>query len=913
MVDRLVYRLEEAPAAAGLVGGKALGLGRLLRANVTVPPGFVLTAGAFRFFLQANGLASELAALAAAEQGAEGQALARLRAAGWPDDLRSAVETAYRELRSVAGDVPVAVRSSATAEDSASASFAGQHATLLNVQGEDAVFDSILACWASLYGSTALHYRRAKGVADEAPAMAVVVQALVAAEASGVVFTLDPVSGDRELVVIESAWGLGEGVVSGIVTPDHYAVRKGDGAFVRREIAPKKVRVVSAPGGGTRTEELTGELAGRGVLSDEQVTELARLATRIEAEAGVPQDIEWALAGGKFYILQARPITAAGGPAVDPPAAARAAEAVPEEGWVSEFDTDCDPETIWTSANVQEVLPGQISPLNASLTLDMAERFGSEPVRRMGLKLTNQDPFSALFYGRAFLNVSMMLEMSDQTPFGSVESLMEQFFGQGRAQFAPIVAKSRFSPARLYRYVVVTPRLLWFMLRMPADVRRAEKIVAQFEREMAERPCEQQSEEELIHGAEEGLEPGGEVGVIHVSGGGITSTNFELLRGRTEAWLGDENGVLQARLCTGLVAVESAQPAYELWELSRLVLASPSLRAAFEPADGVEIERRLSALRGDDVEAFRRLLAGFLSRHGHRSVMEAEIAAKSWEEDLPTVFSMVRNYLRADESADPRQIEERQRRGREEATSDALRRLRWWQRPVFRYVLGQAQKWVRMREHTKSLMMRATHRGRRLTRELGRRLVARGLLDDVFDLYELTWDEATALVREKMGRDEAYAQINRRKAEAERNQRVALPETFTGRPKPLRPEELSLPEDRVLRGIAVSPGRVTGRARVILDPRRDGAIEPGEILVAPVTDAGWTPLFVAAAGIVVDVGGSLSHGSTVAREYGLPAVVNVKHGTRMIRTGQTITVDGTQGLVILEDGGILAAPWRGEQ
>jgi len=143
----------------------------------------------------------------------------------------------------------------------------------------------------------------------------------------------------------------------------------------------------------------------------------------------------------------------------------------------------------------------------------------------------------------------------------------------------------------------------------------------------------------------------------------------------------------------------------------------------------------------------------------------------------------------------------------------------------------------------------------------------------------------------------------RRRAEEERNKRVVLPETFKGRPKPLRPGQQRLPEGRVLRGIAVSPGRVTGRARVIIDPRIDATIEPGEILVAPVTDAGWTPLFVAAAAIVVDVGGTLSHGSTVAREYGLPAVVNVKHGTRMIRTGQTITVDGTQGLVILEDGG----------
>ncbi len=909
MSDRIVHRLEEAPAEASLVGGKALGLGRLLRANATVPPGFVLTADAFRFFLQANGLESDFAELAKAEQGSEERALVALRAAGWPNELRSEVTTAYRELRALAGEVPVAVRSSATAEDSAIASFAGQHATLLNVESEASVFDAIIACWASLYGATALHYRRAKAI-DETPAMAVVVQALVQAEVSGVAFTLDPVSGDRDLVVIEAAWGLGEGVVSGIVTPDHFAVRKSDGSIVRREIASKKLRVVPDAAGGTRNEAVPADLASRAVLTDEQTVDLARTAARIETDAGCPQDIEWALANGTFYILQARPVTTVAGGAIDAPAAAvseaqaPAAPAQPEpEEWVSEFDTETDPETIWTSANVQEVLPDQISPLNASMTLDLVKRFGSDPARKMGVKLKTNEPFSGMFYGKAFLNVSMMIEMADQTPFGSVESLMEQFFGQGRDQFDPIVPKKTFSFGRLWRYTVILPRLLWFGMRLPNEVQRAEKIVARFDRELKERPFSELSDEELIAAAEEGLGPGGEVAVIHVSGGGMTSSNFEMLRGCTEGWLGDENGMLQAKLCTGLAAVESAQPAYELWDVSRLVLASDALRAAFEPADRHAIAGNLAELRGPDIDSFLLQLDRFLARQGHRSVMEAEIAARSWEEDLPTVLIMIRNYLHADESADPRRIEDRQRREREEATRDAFSRLSFWQKPYFRYVLDQAQKWVRMREYTKSLMIRTTHRGRKLTREMGRRLVARGLLDNVFDLYDLTWDEARALARGGMTRGKAYAQIAKRRAEAERNQRVALPETFQGRPRPLRPEEQRLPEDHVLRGIAVSPGRITARARVIMDPRRDGAIEPGEILVAPVTDAGWTPLFVAAAGVVVDVGGSLSHGSTVAREYGLPAVVNVKYGTRMIRTGDTITVDGTQGLVILEDEG----------
>ena len=875
-----VYSLEDAPDDPALVGGKAASLGRLLRAGLPVPPGFVLTSDAYREFLHANGLNAEFASVEGEDR--EAGVLALLRASPWPDDLRAVIEEAYGGLQSRGDGASVAVRSSATAEDSAGASFAGQHATLLNVDGLDAVLDAVLACWASLQRSSAFVYRQNRKVQDEEPAMAVVVQTLVPADAAGVAFTLDPVGVDRDVVLIDAAFGLGEGVVGGIVSPDHYVVRKSDGTIIRRDVAEQRVQIAPAPGGGTRHEELADERAREPVLSDAQAVELARLAVRIEEQAGAPQDIEWALAEGRFFILQARPVTTA---------------AAEEAGWVSEFATETDPETIWTAANVQEVLPDQLSPLGCSINKVIIDEFGDEPIRRMGFRLKTKDPFFAFFYGRPFLNLTMMLEVAEQSPFTSPEALMDQFLGQAREEIAP---PKRPSFAKLLRYARVLPRALWFSLRMPAEVRRAEKIIAELDQEEAGRPFGQQSDEELPRTLDDGLLHSAEVGIIHVSGGGVTSSSFELLRRCTEGWLGDENGALQATLCTGLAGLESAQPAYELWELSRLVLASDRLREAFAPTDGTEIERKVASLTGEAVDAFRRRLAAFLARHGHRSVMEAELSAKSWEEDLPTVFAMLRNYLRADESTDPQRIEERQRRAREEATRDALRRLRWWQRPIFRRVLRGAQERVAMREHTKSLLVKGTHRGRRLTRELARRMMARGLLDDLGDFYYLTWDEVKALVGGGLSHDEARAHVRRRRAEEERNRQVLLPETFRGRPKPLRPADLELPEGDVLTGIAVSPGRVTGRARVILDPRRDATIEPGEILVAPVTDAGWTPLFVAASGVVVDVGGTLSHGSTVAREYGLPAVVNVKHGTRMIRTGQTITVDGTQGVVVLE-------------
>lgn len=886
-----VYPLERAPEDATLAGGKGAGLARLVRFGVLVPPGFVLTAAAFREHLRANGIEEDLAA--GDLDAAESAVLERLRAGAWPDGMRSQIEVAYESLRASSGDA-VAVRSSGTVEDSSGASFAGQHATVLNVQTFDDVLDAVLVCWASLYRADALAYRRAQDVEDDRPAMAVVVQTLVPAEASGVLFTLDPVSGDRDAVLIDAAFGLGESVVSGAVTPDHFVVAKADGAIRHRQIASKRVHIVADERGGVRTEEIADSRASEASLTDEQVIALARVAIRIEEQAGAPQDVEWSFADGQFYILQARPVTAA------------AAQPEENEGWVSEFDSETDAATIWTAANVQEVMPGQLSPFSCAFNRQMIERFGNVPIERMGIRRQTPDPFFAFFYGRPFLNVTMMQEIIDQSPFGSQEAMLDQFFGQARDggesthDIDLTALPKRPWLKRMLGYANVTPRVLWHTWRMAAEVRRAEEILAAFEREDTERPFAEQSEAELIATFDEGVERGAEVSTTHISGSGITSSSFESLRSCTERWLGDENGALQATLCTGLAGLESAQPAFELWELSRLVLASDRLRAAFGSRDGVEIERRLDALPAEETAAFRKRLDVFLAKHGHRGLQEAEIAAKTWDEDLPTVFGMIRNYLHADPAASPRRIEERQRRAREEATADALRRLSWWQRPIFRYVLRHAQGGVASREHTKELMVRVGKRGRRITRELARRMVAKNLLADVWDFYQLSWDEVKALMKGDLKREDAYRQIERRRAEDERNRSVALPETFQGRPRPLQAAALALPDGDTLRGIAVSPGRVTGVARVILDPRHDATIEPGEILVAPVTDAGWTPLFVAAAGIVVDIGGTLSHGSTVAREYGLPAVVNVKYGTRMIRTGQTITVDGTAGVVVLD-------------
>jgi phosphohistidine swiveling domain-containing protein len=375
----------------------------------------------------------------------------------------------------------------------------------------------------------------------------------------------------------------------------------------------------------------------------------------------------------------------------------------------------------------------------------------------------------------------------------------------------------------------------------------------------------------------------------------------DMMRKLTVRWLRDENGTVAARLVTGLQNIESAQPSMEIWDLSRRVLASGTLKAIFSGSEPEDILDALASLPGDrDVAGFSRELKTFLDRFGYRSVFEAELMLPNWGDDPSYVFVMIKNYMKTDSAVSPRELAGKQEREREETSRKVMEELRGPRRLLFSFLLGLAQKFIAMREYTKATLIMGVAQIKREYHSVSRRFVIEGRLDEPSDLFFLTADEVRAVAAGRSIAGEPGAVITRRRAEYERNKTVVLPEYSRGKPRPMRPEELAACGDvEVLSGIAVSPGRVTGRARVITDPRSNAEIKPGEILVAPVTDAAWTPLFVTAGAIVVDVGGPLSHGSIVAREYGIPGVLNVGAATRMIKTGQLITVDGDAGKVFL--------------
>jgi phosphohistidine swiveling domain-containing protein len=562
--------------------------------------------------------------------------------------------------------------------------------------------------------------------------------------------------------------------------------------------------------------------------------------------------------------------------------------------WVSEFDTPTGPGTTWTAANIQEALPGQVTPMTWSVTSRVLNYGFARPAQRAGAYTPPPDPYVALFYGRAHLNVSALRAGAEAVPFNSPEAIDEHYLGRARD---PNARPVRPSLRRLARYLPVLPRIAWLLMRSESEVRAVEALAAGRESEQARLDLDSMSAAQIVAYLTESLEVGREVAAVHIGISGAASASFEALGQLTRSWLDDSDGSLQARLLSGLSEMESARPARALWDLSRLALRSSEVRAALAAEDAAAARALLERSETPETQEFSAAYAAFVERFGHRSVLEGELSVPSWDEDPGAVFALLRTLIATGPEGDPMRAEERQRRQREEATAAALARLSPPRRLLFRLALSAAQKRVADRERTKSLLIRGSFTSRKLLLALGRRLSEAGLIDAVEDVFYLTLAEAEAL--SAGARLPARERVLRRRLEEARNRAVVLPESFAGRPRPLAVEPPS--RERVLKGIAVSPGRVTGVARVILDPRDGGGLAPGEVLVAPVTDAGWTPLFLSAAAIVVDIGGPLSHGATVAREMGLPAVVNVKHGTRVIRSGQRVTVDGSAGTVRLED------------
>ena len=412
-----------------------------------------------------------------------------------------------------------------------------------------------------------------------------------------------------------------------------------------------------------------------------------------------------------------------------------------ETTWVSEFDTPTSDDTEWTAANIQEALPGLVTPMSWSFIGPLLTYGFARPAQRMGAYVAPKDAFVAQFYGRAYLNATALREGAKRLPAGSPEAVDEQYLGRQRD---PNVPAWKPSPRERLAWLPVLPKMVWLMAHAGDEIAEIERQVRELEARDRATDRSRMTPEELVADLEGGLDVGREVAATHIGVSGGASATFESLRQLTQNWLGDTTGSLEATLITGLTGVESAKPSKALWDLSRFALESPEVDAALNAADAAGALALLRRSESGVATQFVRAYDGFIERFGHRSVLEGELSAPLWEEDTATVFAMLRNLRDTGAEASPYLTETRQRDLREKETARALASLSPVRRAVFKRALGMAQGYVVNRERTKSLLVKGTQRARWLLRELGQRFVDAGRLEKVDDIFYITLEEARA-------------------------------------------------------------------------------------------------------------------------------------------------------------------------
>jgi pyruvate,water dikinase len=838
-----------------------------------VPPGFVVTAPACKAFFDTLGLAAELERLggsSAAESEAAREAIAsRVHEAPIPPDLADAITVAHEALRArCEEDLVCAVRSSATAEDSGGASFAGQHGTYYYVDAET-LLPMVRNCWASLWSREAVSYRVTNGIDHGTTYMAVVVQQMIPSEVSGVTFTINPVSGARDEVVVESSWGMGAGIVDGRVTPDRYVLRRHDLTIRERRIAHKRVRVSTTlrPDAVGRVVQVPLDQRQVETLSDDLVVAIARWAVQAEEHFGAPQDVEWAVAAERVHLLQSRPVTISGR---------------------KEFCRNADGGTYVVFKPLVENFTDPLTPLTANLFL--------------------QGPVGTLFKligGRVYLDVALVRRI---VPLRLSDADLARFLYLSDEGGAPPLrlALSRIPAASLFglSFAAFCANLYTRTAHLPADFldgfRRAAEA-ADADDSLGVRDTWRV----LLLGPSFGALLSAPAGRHVMAVNGSAARYFlwmALLRAALRRWLPDLPRDALGLLASGSEGVLSAEAGRRIWMLAQEARRSEPVRAlllAHPP------EAALPLLRATPEAApFVAHLDGFLATFGHRALKEFELRSPRWEEEPAPVLGMVRNYLLVE--SDPAEHEHRVEQRRAELERRIAEGLA--QRPLERalgvrgrlvhHLTERVKYYVTMRENSRFYWIMAAHVTRKKILRLEARLMAQGRLKCRDDIFYLECAELEQLEHGALGWTDVEERIAERRREHVRLSKVTPPRTI-GLTLPPRPAvaDADAGDATVLRGQTASPGRCEGTARVILDPSVDVELRPGEILIAPYTDPAWTPLFLTAGAAVVEVGSFLSHAGTVAREYGLPCVVDVDGCTTRLRTGDRLLVDGDAGTV----------------
>jgi rifampicin phosphotransferase len=843
-----------------VVGGKGAHLGELSRIEgLRVPAGFCVTTDAFQWIMaQAPSIDDRLDRLSRlkpddreAIRALSAEIRQTLERVVIPDDLAAAITGPLAQLGQQAA---YAVRSSATAEDMPTASFAGQQDTYLNVVGPAAILEHVSRCWASLFTERAVTYRLRNGFDHRKVHMAVVVQQMVFPQVSGILFTADPVTSNRKVASVEASFGLGEALVSGLVNADVYTVR--DGEVVGKAVATKHLAIYASPAGGTREEAIEPERQKQPALTDAQVVDLAQLGRRIEAHFGRPQDIEWCLVDDDFQIVQSRPITT-----------------------LFPIPTAGDRENhVYVSVGHQQMMTDPMKPLGLSVWQLTTPRPMAEAGGRLFVDVT---PILASAASRA--GILEVLGKSDPLIRDALETVLERGdFIPSLPDEGPGAPPAGGGPAPIEPDPAIVAELIGRSQASIAELKREirtksgsallDYILADFQ-ELRRILFDPQSHQVFMSAME--------------------ATWW--LNEQLQAWLGEQNAA--DTLTQSVPHNVTSEMGLALLDVADAIRPHPDVVAFLQHVEDESFLDELPKLVGGG-EA-RDAIRAWLDEYGMRCVGEIDITRPRWSERPTTLLPMILGNIK---NFEPGAGERRFEQGRQEAWKkeqellERLRALPHGERKAeeAKRRIDQVRTFIGYREYPKYGMVRRYFVYKQALLEEAGRLVQAHVLREKEDIFYLRLQELQDVVRTNQVDD----QLIRERKEAFGSDRALTPPrvlTSDGEGISGSYRRDDFPAGALV-GLPVSAGTIEGRARVILD-MAEADLEPGDILVTAYTDPSWTPLFVAITGLVTEVGGLMTHGAVIAREYGLPAVVGVEHATRLIQDGQRIRVHGTGGYV----------------
>ncbi|XP_055939045.1 putative phosphoenolpyruvate synthase [Argiope bruennichi] len=896
IVPLTVQFTEDASHFGEISGGKGSSLGKLTllserEKTFTVPKGIVVTTAAYSEFLTQeirDGLKHLENVAYGNEEGDLKEVCSKVhdivKNTSLPNKIRSRI---IEDLKEIFGEEvnhrKFAIRSSATGEDTTAMSAAGQMDTFLGVQGLEEIFLAVRKCWASQFGHIAIEYKRRYGQILNCP-MAVVIQEMVACDVSGIMFTCDPVTNNPSVITVTANYGLGETVVSGSVEPDTFILRrKNNDNILELEsvtVGRKQQKIIMKSSGGVITEDIDENLRDNSCLSKEIVERLGKIGIKIEEFYKSSRDIEWGIVNDSIYILQSRPVTNA--------------TAETDDEIMHEFDAPLRWENeFFTTANVGEVMPSAISPLG----IDLATKYFNIGTRRL---MTGFGFSDILFKSKYFLtgilifNYRMMMnaiEMIIQHGLGTPSSDAFMMSVYGRILDDPdliLCAKERSAITKMPKLTLkVLIATKWNAYFSDFGIQKIKKRIVNYHQKFLKQKTAKETFKALINSCSDF----DEVCERHMTCSSVSSE-----------WNMSMYNVLS----------KDAKNSSDVYSDFSLFLASTS---EVESADVPQAMQRLASQITKDIgrEKFRSMtieeaeewlntttsLSGnnfkqFLERHGHRCIQETDVHSTTWYMDPKPLIKILQNLAGVNKGA------EKKEENIDEIFSKVHIPLSFKSKLYLRFILPQCRRFVRAREACKANTMKCFDYWRKACRRLGKQMVSEGRIPDEDLIFFFTFDEIQDLLNTRSPAIISKA-IHRRKV-FPTLQKFKYPEIMKGLPKPINYEDESADAyqdvaDLVMKGTPVSQGIAKGYARVALNINEASHLKPGEILITHSTDIGWSPYFPIIAGVVTEIGGLISHGAVVSREYGLPCVVGLQEATRKFRTGDYVLLDGKKGVL----------------